>query len=179
MSVGPHPHTRHFHTDVKHLAVCLWICVVAPKNLVSTVEVRIWHVVQTVVRRSPLGGGTSQKVSCKQYLYQITMAVKRTWTLLIYGGKSFLPKVIMKCFMIVVDLPSRYFCIFLLFPVTIIKITRTFSVVTVNSYNFGTENCQSIYILVIMIICWKTQFLISVDLRNIYWNCQNYRKLKR
>lgn len=133
MSVGPHPHTRNFHTDVKHLAVCLRVCVVAPKNLVSTVEVRIWHVVQTVVRRSPLCGGASQKAPCKQYLYKITMAVRHTWALLIYGGKIFLPKVIMKYFMMVVDLSSRYGFIFPLFPVTVIKIAHMFSIVILNS----------------------------------------------
>lgn len=173
MSVGPHPHTRHFHTDVKHLAVCLRVCVVAPKNLVSTVEVCIWHVVQTVVRWSPLCGGANQKVPCKQYLYQITMAVKHTWALLIYGGKSFLPKVIMKYFMMFVGLSSRYGFIVLLFPVTVIKITHTLSVVILNSYNFTTESCQGFWIPVILIICRKTSFLISVDLQNIYLDFQN------
>jgi len=156
MSVGPHPHTRHFHTDVKHLAVCLRVCIVAPKNLVSTVEVRIWHVVQTVVRRSPLCGGASQKIPCKQYLCQITMAVKHIWAVLISGGKSFLPKVIMKYFMMVVDLSSRYGFIFLLFPVTIIKITHMFTVVILNCYDFTAENCQSICIPVVLIIWRKT-----------------------
>jgi hypothetical protein len=106
MSADPHPHTRHFHTDVEHLAVCFWVCVVAPKNLVTAVEVRIWHVVQTVVRWSPLCGSASQKETCKQNLCRITPAVKHTPALLVYGGEIFLPKVIMKGFMAVLDLSS-------------------------------------------------------------------------
>lgn len=168
INVGPHPHARHFHTDVKHLAVCLRVCVVAPKNLVSTVEVRIWHVVQTVVRRSPLSGGANQKAPCKQYLYQITMTMQITWVLLIYGGKSFLPKVIMKCFMMVVDLSGRCGFIFLLFPVTIIKITHTFSLVILNSSDFTTENCQRFCILTIMTICKKKKIVFNISGPPIY-----------
>jgi hypothetical protein len=51
-----------------------------------------------------------------------------------------LPKVIMKCFMMVVDLPSRYGSIFLLFPVTRITIAPTFLIVILNFYDFSIGN---------------------------------------
>jgi hypothetical protein len=64
---------------MEHLAVCFWVCIIAPKNLVSAVEVRIWHVVQTVVRRTFLCDHASRKESCKQFLFQATVDVEPTW----------------------------------------------------------------------------------------------------
>jgi len=93
--------------------------------------------------------------------------------------RAFLPKVIMKYFMMLVGLSSRYGSIFLLFPVTIIKITPMFSVVILNSYDSTTENCQSFCIPVILIICKKKiVFNISGPPKYLL-GLSKFRKLKK